>query len=67
MENPGIVRLTPQEVKARLDRGDPFVPVDVRKEAVYTRGHIPGALCLPITDLEDQLDDLPVGKFFIFY
>ena len=67
MENPGIVRLTPQEVKGRFDPGDPFVLVDVRKELVYTRGHLPGALCLPMTDLEDQLDDLPAGKSFIFY
>ncbi|MFQ5989499.1 MAG: rhodanese-like domain-containing protein [Candidatus Methylomirabilales bacterium] len=67
METPGIPRLTPEEIKTRLDRGDPSIPVDVRKESVYARGHIPGALCLPITDLEARLGELPPGKSFIFY
>lgn len=67
MENPGIVRVTPQEVKARLDRGDLLLLVDVRKKSVYTRGRIPGALCFPITDLEDHLHHLPAGRSLIFY
>ncbi|MCH7897015.1 MAG: rhodanese-like domain-containing protein [candidate division NC10 bacterium] len=67
MEETGIARLTPEEAKARLDRGDPFIPVDVRKESVYARGHIPGALCLPMTDLDERLGALPAGKSFIFY
>ena len=68
METPAIRRLTPEEVKTRLDRGpDLSIPVDVRKESVYARGHIPGAFCLPITDLEARLGELPPGKSFIFY
>ncbi len=67
MEYPGIPRLTPEEVKARLDQGDNVAVVDVRKASVHVRGHISGALCLPITDLDNQLDDLPAGRSFIFY
>ncbi|MEE8242646.1 MAG: rhodanese-like domain-containing protein [candidate division NC10 bacterium] len=67
MKEVGISRLRPHEVKERLDRGDSLIAVDVRKKSVYVRGHIPGALCLPITDLDDELDDLPAGKSFIFY
>ncbi len=67
MEKAGIVRLTAKETKARLDQGDSFVPVDVRKESVYARGHIPGALCIPISHLDARLGDLPAGKSFIFY
>jgi rhodanese-related sulfurtransferase len=63
MEYPGIPRLTPEEVKARLDQA----VVDVRKASVYARGNISGAICLPITDLQSSLDELPSGKSLIFY
>ncbi|WP_295580984.1 rhodanese-like domain-containing protein [uncultured Oscillibacter sp.] len=39
--------LTAAEAKARLDSGDPVVVLDVRTQAEYGEGHIPGALCLP--------------------
>lgn len=67
MEQEEIARLTVEEVKARLDRGEPLTLVDVRKESVYARGHIPGALCLPITEIEWRLGELPAGKPLIFY
>ncbi len=63
----GIARLTVEEVKARLDRGDALILVDVRKESVYARGHIPGAICLPVTDLELRLEQLPAAKHLVFY
>ena len=63
----GIARLTVEEVKARLDRGDALIPVDVRKESVYARGHIRGAVCLPVTDFDSRLDQLPVAKHLVFY
>ncbi|MGH7381874.1 MAG: rhodanese-like domain-containing protein [Candidatus Methylomirabilales bacterium] len=63
----GITRLTVEEVKARLDRGDVLILVDVRKESVYARAHIRGAICLPVTDLESRLDQLPVAKHLVFY
>ena len=67
MEKAEIARLTAKEAKARLDQADPFIPVDVRKESVYARGHIPGALCIPISNLDARLAELPAGKLFIFY
>jgi len=67
METSEILRLTAQEVKARLDRGDALILVDVRKESVYARDHIPGAICLPVTDFESRLDHLPAAKLLVFY
>jgi rhodanese-related sulfurtransferase len=32
------------DVKARLDRGDKFVLVDVREESEYAKDHLPGAI-----------------------
>ncbi|MGH7148750.1 MAG: rhodanese-like domain-containing protein [Nitrospiraceae bacterium] len=67
MEQEEITRLTVEEVKARLDGGEPLILVDVRKESVYARAHIRGAICLPVTDLEARLDQLPAAKHLVFY
>src|SRR3982074_651584 len=37
---------TVDEVKARLDRGEKFVLVDVREESEFAKDHLPGALQL---------------------
>ena len=67
METSEILRLTAAEVKARLDRGDALILVDVRKESVYARAHIRGAICAPVTDFETRLALLPAEKSLIFY
>jgi rhodanese-related sulfurtransferase len=35
---------TVDDVKARLDRGDKFILVDVREESEYAKDHLPGAI-----------------------
>ncbi len=67
MKATGIPRLTAEDLKARLDRGDALILVDVRKESVYARGHIPGAICVPVPDFETHLALLPAGKPLVFY
>jgi rhodanese-related sulfurtransferase len=37
---------TVDAVKARLDRGDKFLLVDVREESEYAKDHLPGAIHL---------------------
>ena len=32
------------EIKARLDRGDKFLLIDVREESEYAKDHLPGAI-----------------------
>ncbi len=67
MQTSEILRLSAGEVKARLDREDALILVDVRKESVYARAHIRGAICLPVTDVESRLDQLPAAKLLVFY
>ena len=67
MEQEEITRLTVEEVKARLDREDALILVDVRKESVYARAHVRGAICLPVTDFESRLEQLPAAKHLVFY
>ena len=41
-----IRETTVDDVKARLDRGDKFLLVDVREESEWAKGHVPGAVHL---------------------
>lgn len=39
-----ITELTVEQVKQKMDRGDPFHLVDVREESEWNRDHLPGAI-----------------------
>ena len=41
--------------------------IDVRPEAQYDEGHIPGALNFPLSELTSKLTQLPPRKFLITY
>lgn len=41
-----IRETTVDQIKARLDRGDPFHLIDVREESEYAKDHVPGAVSL---------------------
>ena len=44
-------------VKARLDRGDKFVLVDVREESEYAKDHLPGAIHLGKGVIERDIEE----------
>jgi rhodanese-related sulfurtransferase len=50
------------EVKARMDRGDKFVLVDVREESEFAKNHLPGAIHMGKgvieRDVEQKVPDL---------
>lgn len=58
--------LSPGELAARLERDDVLV-LDVRPEAEYEAGHIPGARSIPVDQLEEHLDDLPENQEIVAY
>lgn len=45
-----------EEVKARLDKGEKLLLVDVREESEWTAGHIPGAIHLGKGILERDVE-----------
>jgi membrane protein DedA with SNARE-associated domain/rhodanese-related sulfurtransferase len=47
-----IARITPLELKQRMDQGESITIIDLRNAFEWQKGHIPGALILS----EDQLD-----------
>jgi len=73
---PEIPRITCEELKQMMDRGDDFVLVDTRSaEWGYSLGHLPGAISIPnqpeppYTEewITMKLEGLPTDKLIIFY
>ena len=50
--------IEPQEVKAKLDRGDKFVLVDVREPHEVQIAKIPSAVLIPLGDVPKRLNEL---------
>ena len=54
------------ELRQRSANGDVTV-LDVRPADEYDAGHIPGALSIPVTELERRLDSLPRDRDVVAY
>ncbi len=50
----------------RAERGE-VVVIDVRPREEYEAGHIPGARCLPLSELEARLHELPADAEVVAY
>ena len=61
-----IPRVGLEESKAAFDRHEAIF-VDVRSAASFARGHIPGALSIPISELESRIDELDPDQWIITY
>jgi rhodanese-related sulfurtransferase len=55
-----------KELRRRGRSGD-VVVLDTRPAGEYAAGHIPGALSMPVDDLEKRLQELPKKKAFVAY
>jgi len=54
--NEGVIE--PAEVKAKLDRGDDFVLIDVREPHEFQIARIPGSKLIPLGELPKHLNEL---------
>jgi len=54
--NDGVI--DPAEVKAKLDRGDQFVLIDVREPHEFQICRIPGSQLIPLGELPKRLNEL---------
>lgn len=59
-------QVSADELQARLRQGE-VVLLDVRPAAEYQAGHIPGAISIPIDELERRLSELPPDKTITAY
>lgn len=58
--------ISAQELRSRLRDGD-LVLLDVRPANEFASGHIPGAISMPIGELESRLAELPLQHEIIAY
>lgn len=62
-----VPRIRPQELKDKLDAGVDVIVVDSRSLASYERRHIPGALSIPLFEIEERHGELPQEGEIVFY
>jgi sulfur-carrier protein adenylyltransferase/sulfurtransferase len=59
--------ITPLELKAKLDRGDGFVLVDVREPQEFAIGRIPGSTLIPLATVPERLHELSTADEIIVH
>lgn len=56
---PGFSTINVNDLKARLDSGEPLRVLDVRTPEEFTQdGHVPGATLLPLQELDARIGEL---------
>ena len=62
-------RVTVDEVKQRLDRGEPLVFLDTRNPQAWGESDtkLPGAIRVPADEVEQHLDEIPRDRAVITY
>ena len=59
--------LTPEQVLKRLGSDKALLVVDVRKPVEFGVAHIPGAINIPVAEIEDRLDEFRHGNGVLVY
>lgn len=62
----GMERLSVAEFQNRVESGDTII-VDVRPADEYQRGHLPGAISMPLEELRSHIDELPEDADVVAY
>jgi 3-mercaptopyruvate sulfurtransferase SseA len=63
---PNVRRVSLADARAAYDRQTALF-VDVRDAGSYAAGHVPGAVSIPLGELEQRLDELPKDRWIITY
>jgi 3-mercaptopyruvate sulfurtransferase SseA len=61
-----IVRVKLDSAQSAVDRGE-AVWLDVRDDVSFSSGHIPGALNIPLNQIESRLSTLDPDQWYITY
>ena len=62
-----VQRISLLDFKNRFDRKDDMLIVDVRNEQAWMGGHIPGAIVLPVAEMQARLAEMPQNRDIILY
>ena len=64
---PPDFHITSEDVKKRIDRGESLTLVDVREPQEFEIVRLPGAILMPLGDLERRLPELDPARELIVY
>src|SRR5678815_2438882 len=62
----GARRVTADEMNEMVKNGQAII-VDVRNQAAYDQGHIPGSKLIPAGEILNHLNELPRDKMIVTY
>jgi sulfur-carrier protein adenylyltransferase/sulfurtransferase len=65
--SPAVPEITAEETKAKLDRGDDFVILDVREPHEVQICRIPGSVVIPLGDLPKRVGELDSGRDLVVH
>ncbi len=61
-------RIAISELKQKLDSGEELLLIDVREDWELERdGAIPGAIHIPMAELDSRMEDIPKDVQLVFY
>ena len=64
---PDVVALRSDYLKRLIDARETVVLVDMRKASEYRAGHLPGAISVPITELDRRFKEIPRAPRVVLY
>lgn len=62
----GAKETVPVDLKARLDHHEKVVIIDVRDQAAFEKETLPGAIRIPLEDLNERLRAFPKDTLLVF-
>ena len=61
-EEKGYTTITAEDAKVEMEMEEPFLILDVRTQEEYDEGHIPEAVLVSVTDIEDRIESVVPEK-----
>ena len=55
-------QITAEEAKKIMDSGEEHIVLDTREQDEFDNGHIPGALLIPYTEIENKAEEMIPDK-----
>jgi rhodanese-related sulfurtransferase len=62
-----VTFLKPDDLKKSLEQNGRVTVVDTRPSESFAQGHIPGAVNIPLADLENRYSEIPLGKKIVVH